>query len=181
MLLFGSFCLSAQDGGQVCVLAFEDLNQNGARDAGEIAIRRGIGAHLLNPGGVTIATGLLEDSPYAAEGLLCFDQLPAGEYQVHVTSSEYILSGETALGASVEPGSPPDRIDIGVRPIDLAADGGAPGSIDARAAEGLVLASGAGLTVVFLMGLLGAALSYLAIRRRLGANPPRRPAERLAP
>ncbi len=181
ILLLSSFCLSAQGGGQVCVQAFDDRNQNGARDAGEVAIQRGVGAHLLNRHGVAIATGLLEDSAYAADGLLCFDQLPAGEYQVRVTSSEYILSGATALAASVEPGLPPVRLDIGVRPIgSAAADGGASGAIDFRAAEGLVLAAGAGIGMVLLMGILGVLLWFLAIRRRAGARSARRPAQRVA-
>ncbi len=181
VLLLSSFCASAQDGGQVCVQAFNDPNQNGARDAGEILIQRGVGAHLLNHHGVTIAAGLLEDSSYAADGLLCFDQLPAGEYQVLVTSSEYILSGATAFGASVEPGWPPERVDIGVRPIDVAAaDGGAtPWSIDVRAAEGLALALLAGIGMVALMGILGVLLWFLALRRRFAAGSANRLAERV--
>ena len=168
LLLLGSGLLSAQDTGQICVGAFDDLNQSGARDAIEVAITRGIGAHLLNDVSVTIGSKLLEDSPYAADGLVCFDQLPAGDYLVILTSSEYIPTSATSVRAAVEPGSPPALIEVGVRLIDAAVPDGSSTTrgIDARAAEGLVLALIASSIVAFLMGVVGFFLYFLVIRPR---------------
>ena len=61
LLLMGA-PLTAQDTGQICVQAFDDLNQDGVRDPDEAPISRGIAASLLNAAGVTIDTGLMQGS-----------------------------------------------------------------------------------------------------------------------
>ena len=172
LLLLGSCLLSAQDTGQICVQVFDDGNQSGARDDSEVAIIRGIGAHLLNDVSVTIGSKLLEDSPYAADGLVCFDQLPAGDYLVILTSSEYIPTSAASVRAAVEPGSPPALIKVGVRLIDAAVPDGSSATrgIDARAAEGLLLALIASAITAFLMGVVGVFLYFLVIRPRLSVR-----------
>lgn len=81
--------VSAQDDGQLCVRSFEDRNANGRLDAGEPLLTRGIGVNLLDTGGVTIASALLDQSPTAAQGVVCFQFLAAGQYSVVITSPDY--------------------------------------------------------------------------------------------
>ena len=87
--------LLAQDSGQICILTYDDRNGNGARGADERAIAHGIGASLMTADGLIIDSALLDDSPFAASGLLCFNELLAGEYVIQLTSAEF--AGTTAL------------------------------------------------------------------------------------
>lgn len=107
----------AQDSGQICLQAYEDLNEDGQRADTEAVIARGIAASLLDERGVTISAQLLEDSPAAADGLVCFDGLLAGDYRVIISSSEYIATTASSAEARVRPGSAPARIDFGARPL----------------------------------------------------------------
>ncbi len=116
-LLFCSALLNAQDVGQVCLLAYADWDENGARDLDEPALNRGVGADLLNAQGVTIASQLLVDSPFAINGMLCFDQLTAGNYRLRLTSAEYAATTSASGAATVVVGEPPPRIELGVLPL----------------------------------------------------------------
>jgi hypothetical protein len=81
---------AAQDGdGQLCVRSFEDRNASGKLDAGEPLLTRGVNVNLLDAGGVTIASALLDNSPTAAQGVVCFQFLSAGQYSVVITSADY--------------------------------------------------------------------------------------------
>ena len=112
LLLLGAPVSLAQDTGQICLQAYADDNENGIRDEIEAPIARGVAASLLNERGITIASLLLQD---AADGLLCFDGLFAGDYQVVISSSEYQATTATSASASVHPGEAPARIDFGAK------------------------------------------------------------------
>ena len=89
----GAATTSAQDGNQFCVRAFMDLNGNGQRDdAGDVLLTHGISAnlHLQNADGIIMDSGLLDTSPWQAEGLICFPNLSPGQYTITVTSAEYL-------------------------------------------------------------------------------------------
>lgn len=116
-LFLCSAVLNGQDVGQICLLAYADWDENGARDRDEPALSQGIGADLLNAQGITIASRLLVDSPFATNGLLCFDQLAAGDYRLRLTSAEYAATTNISGSATVVVGEPPPRIDIGVLPL----------------------------------------------------------------
>ncbi|MCY4465786.1 MAG: hypothetical protein OXE46_09645 [Chloroflexi bacterium] len=116
-LLLCSAALNAQDLGQICLLAYADWDENGARDLDEPALNRGIGADLLNARGITIASELLVDSPFATDGLLCFNQLDAGDYRLRLTSAEYAATTNASRSATVLVGEPPPRIELGVLPL----------------------------------------------------------------
>ena len=116
-LLICSAALNAQDVGQICLLAYADWDENGARDLDEPALNRGVGADLLNAQGITIASRLLVDSPFATNGLLCFDQLTAGDYRLRLTSAEYAATTNASASATVVVGEPPPRIELGVLPL----------------------------------------------------------------
>jgi len=91
----------AQSGGQICVRSFEDRNLNGALDAGEPLLTRGISANLLNSAGITIETALLDDSSRAAQGIMCFQFLEAGQYTVSLASADYNPTASNAFPANV--------------------------------------------------------------------------------
>lgn len=161
--------LLAQDKGQVCVQSFADGDGDGARDADERAITRGIGAGLQNAAGVIIASRLLEDSSFAARGLICFDQLLAGDYQIIVTSAEYAGFATRAFAATVNPGAAPMLVEIGFRPLDSAAAGrGTPAiTVDAAAAAAVGKALIGSMIAGAVMSLLGLLLYLLVFRRRM--------------
>ena len=176
--------LDAQDTGQICVQAFDDRDGNGRRDGDEAPIFRGIVASLLDDRSITIASRLLEDSPFAADGLLCLDQVEAGDYLVVLTSSEYIATTSSVISASVRPGTAPARLDFGVRSLFAAPERDDPAgdfALDPAALEGaLVAALGSGITLIG-MTVIGILVYFLVLRRRLrriqfaAMAPPRAP------
>lgn len=162
--------MSAQDTGQICLRAFDDLNQDGVQDPDEGPLVRGIAASLLNARGVTISSALLQDSPFAADGLLCFDQLLAGDYRVIISSSEYRATSASIADAAVQPGAAPPRIDFGAKSLAVQQ---APSmvsglaALDELAAQSLVAAAFAAAAVITVMIVLGALAYVFVFRRRL--------------
>lgn len=88
MLVVASVGL-AQTGGQFCVRSFEDRNANALIDADESVLTRGVAVELLNQYNIVIASALLDNSPNSTDGIICFQQLPRGQYSVLVTSADY--------------------------------------------------------------------------------------------
>ncbi|RMG71026.1 MAG: hypothetical protein D6711_16215, partial [Chloroflexi bacterium] len=90
LFLILSLCLilpeaKAQNtGGQFCVRAFLDTNANQIRDPGEPILPGNISVNLLDDSGAIILTDTLENSTTRASGLVCFNNLPAGQYTVQV-------------------------------------------------------------------------------------------------
>ncbi len=175
LLLLGAPVSLAQDTGQICLQAYADDNENGIRDEIEAPISRGVAASLLNERGITIASLLLQD---AADGLLCFDGLFAGDYQVVISSSEYQATTATSASASVHPGAAPARIDFGAKrlvgeylpdPVAIV------GALDPAAMQTLIVAALASAGAIVVMSLLGALIYFLLIRRRLRRRPSPRP------
>ena len=172
LLLACALLVGAQDTGQICAALFDDRNGNSARDPDELPLVSGVGASALDARNVTVAAGLLEDSPFAADGLLCLDGLGAGDYLLLVTSSQYQLTTAGAISAAVEPGQPPARIDFGLSALFAEPAGAASGGefvLDERALESaLVALFGSGVTLV-VMCCLGLLIYLIVFRRRLRA------------
>lgn len=166
--------LRAQETGQICVLSFDDRNQNGLRDASEPPITHGIGIHLLTPRSVTIDSMLLEESPDAARGLACFEGLPAGDYIALMTSADYIAMASSSFNAAVAPGAAPFRFDFGVKPL-TSADLTAAAAISAEAPNqtlpGILFATAASIMVGGLMFIIGLLIYFAVFRPRLLAAP----------
>jgi hypothetical protein len=104
-----------QSGGQICVRGFEDRNGNGSRDGGEPLLTRGLSATLQNSEGVVIASALLDNSPLAASGVVCFQFLPAGQYTVSVTSADYSATTQDSITTNVSESGVPPLLDFGAR------------------------------------------------------------------
>ena len=159
----------AQDTGQICLRAYIDLNEDGLRADIEGPIARGIAASLLNERGVTISSQLLEDSAYAGDGLLCFDQLLAGDYRVIVSSSEYVATGTKEAEASVRPGTAPALFDFGAKALAVAASPSiitGLAALDGDTLRAVAVAAGAAGAAIIFMSLLGCAIVVVLLRRR---------------
>lgn len=115
----GAAYVGAQSGGQVCLRSYADRNANGIRDAGEPFLTRGVSANLLDAGGVIIASALLDDSPTAAQGVICFQFLPDGQYTLLVTSADYNATTPTSFTAQVSSGALPVVVEFGGAPVGL--------------------------------------------------------------
>lgn len=166
--LFGK--TAAQSGGQFCVRSFEDRNRSGQRDGGEPLLTRGISVNLQDSSSVTIASALLDDSPTAIEGVVCFEGLPAGQYTVTVTSADYEPTTTNTFTTSVNDTGQPAIFTFGAQPAAAVATG-----VPAQAGDPLrerdqlariVLAGLGALVVVFGMVVLGLIVYWLAFRRR---------------
>lgn len=115
VLAFG--VVSAQSAGQLWVRLFQDLNANGQRDAGEPLLTRGAAVSLSNEAGAVIATGLLDDSPNNAQGLIGFQGLQPGAYTAIITSADFAPSGEARFTRDVTGDGIPIVIEFGAQPI----------------------------------------------------------------
>ena len=165
--------LLAQETGQVCAQSFEDRDGDGLRAADERTIARGVSAGLRNGAGVTIASRLLEDSPFAADGLLCFEQLRAGDYQIRLRSAEFTFTTAAVYSASVSPGEAPALVEFGLQRLQKAAPSRGVSRIAIDAAEAAALLRGlmGGLIAFALLLLLGLLLLVAVIRRRKSPKP----------
>jgi len=172
--------LLAQDSGQICILTYDDRNGDGARGADERAIARGIGASLMTAGSLIIDSALLDDSPFAASGLLCFDDLLAGDYRIQLTSAEFAGTTAAAFEASVKPGEAPARVEFGVR--SLLAETSTSASVgrfavDEAAVTALIKGLLGGAVTFVIMSVIGLLIYLLVFQPRLArASPPAGPA-----
>ncbi len=173
---------SAQTGGQFCVRAFEDRNANQALDPGEPFLTRDVAAALLDADGIVIASALMDDSPTAAQGVICFQFLPPGQYSLQITSAVYTPTTPDTVTASIGAGTLPTVVEYGARRADALA------AAPTRAARvGFTLpeneAVRVGLSLLGALGVMGALgalglLVYLLVvrpRPTASAVPARRP------
>ncbi len=169
--LFCGGLLQAQDSGQLCVRTYADYDADGARGRDELLVSEGLGVELMNMQGVTIATGFLADSPFAVDGIFCFDRLASGEYSVRLTSATYAGTGAPAVSARVLVGSPPPLIDLGARPLfEAESSSHADLALDNQSARDLLLAAGA-LAAALLLAACTLALLVLIKPRGSRSRP----------
>jgi hypothetical protein len=105
----------AQGSGQLCVRSFDDRDGNGKLDPGEPLLTRGVSVNLLNPQGVTIASAVLDNSPTAAQGVVCFQGLPAGQYSVQISSADYTATTSDLVTTTIADGGVPTVVEFGGR------------------------------------------------------------------
>src|SRR5262245_7793624 len=105
----------AQTGGQFCLRAYEDRNGNSQFDSGEPFITRGVSADLLNGENVVVASALMDDSPNAAQGVICFQFLTPGQYSLTVTSADFTATTPDTFTASIGDGTLPTVVEYGAQ------------------------------------------------------------------
>lgn len=167
-----------QTGGQFCLRAYEDRNGSATLDPGEPFLTRGVSVNLLNAENLVVASALMDDSPNAAQGVICFQFLEAGQYSLVVTSAEYQPTTSDTFTASISEGTLPTVIEYGARriafePTPNAVVSSAESQRDSLAR--IVLAALGALVVIAAMIVLGAFIYLLAFRRqpqRLTTPPP---------
>jgi hypothetical protein len=162
---------TAQGNGQLCVRSFEDRNGNGQLDGGEPLLTRGISINLMDANNVTIASALLEQSPTAAQGVVCFPSLTAGQYTVAITSADYSPTTPTTITTAINEGGLPAVVQFGAR-LAASAQTPAAGSVstssitDRDQLARLIISVLGALLVVAGMLVLGVIVYGLAFRNR---------------
>jgi hypothetical protein len=171
LLLFTVTVVQAQTGGQFCLRAYEDRNGSGALDSGEPFLTRGVSANLLNADNLVIASALMDDSPNAAQGVICFQFLEAGQYSLQVTSVDYEPTTPDTFTASISESALPTVVEYGARRAALemtpSASTVSATQPDQRDSLGRIVLSGLGALVVMAsMAVFGALVYLVAFRQR---------------
>lgn len=180
LVLTSTMAVQAQQGGgQFCVRAFGDTNANGKLDGGEVLLTRGINVNLLNAQNVTIASALLDQSPTAAQGVVCFQFLAAGQYTIDISSADYKATTPASITTTITDDSSPTVVEFGGQPVTAPA---ATTEITTAVSEDeaqtqqliRILVSAAGTLIVVLgMGILGVIVYLLAFGRQPQPDPRR--------
>lgn len=176
-LLIGQHSVSAQSGGQFCVRAFEDTNANQRLDAGEVLLTRGISVNLLDASNVTIASALLDESPTAAQGVVCFQFLPAGQYTMSISSAEFKATTPTSLTSTVSDSGQPTVMEFGAQAVNMGPTAAPTTSStsalsDEQAQVARILIAALGTLVVIIGMLVLGMIVYMMTLGRKPAPPP---------
>ncbi len=144
MLALGS-SVHAQDtgGGQVWVRAFIDRDGDGARDVSEPLLTSGVTVDLLRDG-VVIASALLENAPYAAQGLIGFQSLEPAEYSVVIAAAQLTPTTPNTVLVQVRDSGLPPIVEFGGRPL-----------VTAPAVSGVITPPDEALTRLIVSALVG--------------------------
>lgn len=173
LLLTFAGTASAQSG-QFCARAYEDRNGNGLRDAGEPFLTRGIGATLQDSRGVVVATAILDNSPTAGQGVICFQNLAFEQYTLTITSADFQATTTDTLVAVLSPDDRPPVLEYGGQRVNLPAAAPVADAPtvdqDELVERALVAAAGSAAAMLF-TALFGLLLYLLLLRPR----PRRRP------
>lgn len=166
---------AAQGGGQLCVRAFEDRNGSGVLDAGEPLLTWGISVSLLDVEGVTVASALMDTSPTATQGVICFQGLVAGQYTAAITSADFTATTPDMITTTVAEDGLPTVVEYGGRiPVVATSVSAALSSSSATLSDEVLrwaLASAGSLIVVVGMGILGAIVYVFFFRNRRQSIP----------
>jgi hypothetical protein len=170
ILAMSGVAVAQQTGGQLCVRSFEDRNGSGKLDAGEPVLTRGISVNLLDAGGITIASALLDTSPTAAQGVVCFQFLAAGQYSVVITSADFTATTPATVTTTISEGGVPTVVEFGgqragVATVAPAGSSAAPLSQESELARVIISVLGA-LVVIAGMVVLGVLVYMVAFRAR---------------
>lgn len=180
LILLGGMLLSvgwvqAQSGGQFCVRAFEDANANGRLDEGESLLTRGISVNLLDSSNVTIASALLDQSPTAQQGVVCFQFLPPGQYTIQISSAEFRATTPASITTVIAGDGRPEVVEFGgqrFQPLTpTTAPAGTAAIVDQDQLIRIVVSAIAALVVVTGMVILGSLLYWFLFRRRPAPTP----------
>lgn len=170
--LFSAFAVSAQEGGQLWVRAFEDRDGDGVRDANEPLLTQGVSVELVHEG-IVIETAVLDDAPYASQGLVGFQFLEPGEYTVNVAAAEFTATTATSVTVQVGGSGLPPVIEFGGQPLSAvpAGEGTPLLALEPRDPETMRLAVAAlgGVIVAGIVAGFGFLIYLLTLRPRYQA------------
>jgi hypothetical protein len=166
---------SGQNGGQFCVRSFEDRNGDGQRQSNEPLLTRGVSVDLLNEQGIAVASGLLDSSPTATQGIICFQYLAPGQYSLSVSSPDLTPTTPQVITATISDGQLPTVVEFGGMRIAAAAP--VSGQADAATTPDdqrtqlirLGVSVGGALAVIVFMAVLGGLIYFIGFRARLAA------------
>lgn len=166
----------AQTGGQFCLRAYEDRNGNSQFDSGEPFITRGVSADLLNGENIVVASALMDDSPNAAQGVICFQFLTPDQYSLTVTSADFTATTPDTFTASIGDGTLPTVVEYGAQRMAIAPAATSTSReilpVDQRNVLQRIVLSGLGsLLVVAGMIVLGVFIYLIAFRNRRATIP----------
>jgi hypothetical protein len=159
-------------GGQICVRAYEDRNGNASQDANEPPITRGISATLADAQGVIVETAMMENSPNASGGTLCFQRLAAGQYTVRVASADYTATSPDEFVTAVSDTGVPQVFPFGgqVIPLEVVPNNNTSGDLNLSPGEQqafiarLVFAGIGGVVIMGAMAVVGALIYFFVLR-----------------
>jgi hypothetical protein len=176
VMLLGVGMVHAQSGGQFCVRAFEDTNANGRLDEGESLLTRGISVNLLDSSNVTIASALLDQSPTAQQGVVCFQFLPPGQYTIQISSAELRATTPASITTAITDDGRPEVVEFGGQRIQSLTPTTAPTSATPSIQQDqlirIVISAIAAAVVIVGMAILGSLLYWFLFGRRRPAPTP---------
>jgi hypothetical protein len=156
--------------GRFCVRVFEDANNNAVQEPGEPAITQGVGAELRARGSQVILDSMLvQDSPTARNGEMCFTGLELGQYEILLTSAIYeIPSTDNTVFTELTETQPVmiSNYSVPARAVELVnADATDSTNSDALLERALVATAGA-LIAMALAAFVGILIYVLMLRPR---------------
>ena len=163
-----------ESGGQFWVQAFEDRNGNGTHDPGEPFLTNGVSVDLLNAEGVVMASGTLNDAPFAARGFIGFLYLAPGNYTAVITSPELTPTTPNRVDVTISEGEAPVSFMFGAQRAavsDPAVTNTGTLLVDPQIAR-VALAGFGAMVVIGVMTAIGVLVYLLVLRRRAPAAPP---------
>jgi hypothetical protein len=171
---------AAQTGSQFCLRAYEDRNGNSQFDSSEPFITRGVSVNLLNAENIIVASALMDDSPNAAQGVICFQFLTTGQYSLTVTSADFTATTPDTFTASIGEGTLPTVVEYGaqrsaVEPVVTPSSSEILPADQRDMLQRIVLSGLGTLLVVAGMIVLGVFIYLIAFRNRAAPAPERTP------
>src|SRR5664279_877527 len=106
---------SGDSGGQFWVQAFEDRNGNKLHDPGEPFLTHGVSVDLLNADGVVMASGTLDNAPFASQGFIGFLYLAPGKYSAVITSPDLTATTPDHVDVTITKGAAPVMVQFGAQ------------------------------------------------------------------
>jgi len=160
--------------GQFWVQAFEDRNGNGTHDPGEPFLTSGVSVDLLNADGVVMASGTLDDAPFATQGFIGFLYLAPGNYTAVITSPELTPTTPDRVDVTITQGEPPVSFLFGAQRAaasEPAATNPVTTLVDPQVAR-VALAGFGAMVVIGVMAVIGVVVYVLVLRPRRPVAPP---------
>ncbi len=160
--------LAQESTGQFWVQAFEDRNGDGAHNAGEPFLTSGVSVDLLNADGVVMASGTLDDAPFATQGFVGFLYLAPGTYTAVISSPNLTPTTPARVDVSITEDESLVRVSFGAQREALVEAGST--NVRSTILNGEVarfaLAGFGALLVIGIMVVIGLLVYLLVLRRR---------------